>query len=211
MAELFDDDPGSTKESRRAFALRHGIALADVISECDIVGASDSSIRNPVPMDLSPIMDAAPIRAVFTTGGKASQLYGKLQAPLWPNVEHVALPSTSGANARMRLPELVERYSVITERMENPDPLPWYLYIARCSDGTLYTGISNNVAKRIDAHNAGRGAKYTRSRGPIECEYVEELPDRGSALRRESQVKAMTRSEKEALISSASTDRDGKS
>ena len=121
MASLFDDDPGETKESRRDFALRHGFALSDVISECDIVGASDSSIRNPVPMDLSPIFEAADIQAVFTTGGKASQLYKRLQLPLWPDVPHIALPSTSGANARMRLPDLVDAYSPIAETISSQD------------------------------------------------------------------------------------------
>ena len=119
MAELFDDDPGDTPDTRRAFALRHGVALADVISECDIVGASDSSIRNPVPMDLSPIFQTADIACVFTTGGKASQLYRKLQQPLWPDVSHVPLPSTSGANARMRLDDLVEAYRPVAESVRS--------------------------------------------------------------------------------------------
>ena len=203
LAELFDDDPGDTPETRRAFALRHGIALADVISECDIVGASDSSIRNPVPMDLSPIMEGADIKAVFTTGTKASQLYRRLQEPLWPDVPHIPLPSTSGANARMRLPELVERYSRILEAMDEPAPppsKPYHVYIARCADGTLYTGISDDVERRIAVHNSGRGAKYTRSRLPVECVYAEELPGKGEALSRERRIKAMTRSEKERLI-----------
>ena len=72
----------------------------------------------------------------------------------------------------------------------------WYLYILRCGDGTLYTGITDNVEKRLAAHRAGRGAKYTRGRGPLELLHTEEYPDRAAASRREWEVKHMTRREK---------------
>ena len=75
----------------------------------------------------------------------------------------------------------------------------WYLYILRCGDGTLYTGISNDVDKRLAAHRAGKGAKYTRGRGPLELVYREELPDHSAALKREYEVKALPRAEKEKL------------
>ena len=214
LAQLFDDDPGETAESRRAFALCHNIALADVISECDIAGASDSSIRNPVAMDLTPIFATADIQVVFTTGAKASQLYKKLQLPKWTDVPHIALPSTSGANARMRLPDLVSAYMPIVESVSDDfdlmdsvgaagsdsGPKPYYVYIARCSDGSLYTGITDDIEKRMDAHNSGKGAKYTRSRRPVECIYTEKHPDRSSALKREKRIKAMTRAQKQQLI-----------
>ena len=76
----------------------------------------------------------------------------------------------------------------------------WYLYILRCGDGTLYTGITNDVEKRLAAHRAGKGAKYTRGRGPLEIVYREELPDHSAALKREHEIKAMSRQEKEKLI-----------
>ena len=76
----------------------------------------------------------------------------------------------------------------------------WYLYILRCGDGTLYTGITNDVEKRLAAHRAGKGAKYTRGRGPLELVYREGLPDHSTALKRECEVKALTRAEKEQLI-----------
>ena len=76
----------------------------------------------------------------------------------------------------------------------------WYLYILRCGDGTLYTGITTDVEKRLTAHRAGRGAKYTRGRGPLELVYREELPDQSTALKREHEIKSMTRQEKEKLI-----------
>ncbi len=76
----------------------------------------------------------------------------------------------------------------------------WYLYILRCKDGTLYTGITTDVEKRLEAHRAGRGAKYTRGRGPLELLYTEECGDHSAALKREIEVKALPREEKLILI-----------
>lgn len=76
----------------------------------------------------------------------------------------------------------------------------YWVYILRCGDGTLYTGIARDVERRVQAHNAGRGAKYTRSRRPVEPVYRERAEDRSAALRREAAIKAMTRREKLTLI-----------
>ena len=76
----------------------------------------------------------------------------------------------------------------------------WFVYIVRCADGTLYTGISTDVARRAQAHSEGRGAKYTRSRGPVAVVYTEACPDKSAALRRELEIKKLTRAEKLALI-----------
>lgn len=76
----------------------------------------------------------------------------------------------------------------------------WYVYLLRCGDGTLYTGITDDVERRLAAHRAGKGAKYTRGRGPLELVYTEEQPDRPAALRRELAVKKLSRAEKERLI-----------
>ena len=78
--------------------------------------------------------------------------------------------------------------------------MPYYLYILRCGDNSLYTGITTDVARRLAAHQSGKGAKYTRGRGPLTLVYQGELPDKPSALRRELAVKALTREEKLALI-----------
>ena len=78
----------------------------------------------------------------------------------------------------------------------------WSLYILRCRDQTLYTGIAVDVEKRFAAHSAGKGAKYTRGRGPLTLLYQEVCGDHSTALRRELEVKALTREEKEALIAS---------
>ena len=76
----------------------------------------------------------------------------------------------------------------------------WYVYLLRCGDGTLYTGITDDVERRLAAHRAGKGAKYTRGLGPLELVYTEEQPDRPAALRRELAVKKLSRAEKERLI-----------
>lgn len=80
--------------------------------------------------------------------------------------------------------------------------MPWYVYILRCGDGTLYTGITDDIPRRLAAHRAGKGAKYTRGRGPLELVYTEQLPDKSAALRREIEIKRLRRAEKERLIKS---------
>ncbi len=76
----------------------------------------------------------------------------------------------------------------------------WYLYILRCKDGTLYTGITTDVEKRLEAHRAGRGAKYTRGRTPLELVYRENCGTHSQALKREVEIKKLTRQEKQNLI-----------
>lgn len=75
-----------------------------------------------------------------------------------------------------------------------------YTYILRCSDGTFYTGWTNHLDERVRAHNEGRGAKYTRGRGPVELVYYECLETKEEALRREYAIKQMSRMEKIRLI-----------
>ena len=77
---------------------------------------------------------------------------------------------------------------------------PWQLYILRCGDGTLYTGIAVDAERRLAAHRSGRGAKYTRGRGPLELVYLEQCPTHSDALRRELEVKRLTRAEMEMLL-----------
>ena len=74
-----------------------------------------------------------------------------------------------------------------------------YTYILKCSDGTFYTGWTNHLERRLAAHNAGTGAKYTRSRRPVELFYFETFPSREAAMRREWQIKQLRHSEKAAL------------
>ena len=79
---------------------------------------------------------------------------------------------------------------------------PNYTYILRCADGTLYTGWTNDLEKRLAAHNAGTAAKYTRPRRPVTLVYQEAFPTQEEAMRRERQIKRLTRAEKLALIQS---------
>jgi putative endonuclease len=74
------------------------------------------------------------------------------------------------------------------------------VYIVECADRTLYTGWTTDIEQRLRLHNAGRGAKYTRSRTPVRLVYTEEQPDRGAALQRELQIKRMRRKQKLQLI-----------
>ena len=78
----------------------------------------------------------------------------------------------------------------------------WVLYILECKDGSLYTGITDHLERRLAAHRAGKGAKYTRGRTPLTLRYVEQCADHSTALRREIAVKRLTRPEKLALCAS---------
>lgn len=81
----------------------------------------------------------------------------------------------------------------------------WYLYILRCKDGTLYTGITTDVDKRLEAHRSGKGAKYTRGRAPLELVYQETCGAHSDALKRELEIKKLSRQEKQLLIGENAT------
>jgi predicted GIY-YIG superfamily endonuclease len=78
--------------------------------------------------------------------------------------------------------------------------MPFFCYILECSDGTYYTGWSTDPGQRLVQHNRGTGARYTRTRLPVRLVYVEDLPDKGAALKRERAIKALSHSKKEKLI-----------
>lgn len=75
-----------------------------------------------------------------------------------------------------------------------------YVYILRCADGSLYTGWTNDLEKRVKTHNAGKGAKYTKTRLPVELVYYEEYEEKGEALSREFSIKKLKKTAKENLI-----------
>ena len=76
----------------------------------------------------------------------------------------------------------------------------WFVYMLRCGDGSLYTGITDDVLRRLEVHRAGKGAKYTRGRDPLELVYQEEVSDKSAALKREYAIKRLRREEKEQLL-----------
>ncbi|MBA3346014.1 MAG: TIGR02453 family protein, partial [Gemmatimonadales bacterium] len=78
--------------------------------------------------------------------------------------------------------------------------MAWFVYLARCGDGSLYTGITTDPGRRETAHNAGRGAAYTRARRPVQLLHVESATDRSAALRREAAIKRLTRSQKDRMM-----------
>ena len=77
-----------------------------------------------------------------------------------------------------------------------------YTYMLKCKDGTYYIGYTNDLEKRVKAHNEGKGAKYTKGRGPVELIYYEEYEEKNIAMRREWEMKKLTRSQKEELCKS---------
>jgi predicted GIY-YIG superfamily endonuclease len=83
----------------------------------------------------------------------------------------------------------------------NSEAKSWFVYIVRCSDNSLYTGIAIDVEARVTRHNKGKGAKYTRSRSPVELVYTERLNQKGDALRREIVIKKLSSQQKRKLVS----------
>lgn len=112
LARVFDTDTPATNEVKKQFLLDRHIAVWDVLASCTIQKADDSSIRNYTANDLSLILEAADICAIFTTGSKAHQLYNRLCLPQ-TLIPAIALPSTSPANCRCSLDELVSEYGII--------------------------------------------------------------------------------------------------
>ena len=82
--------------------------------------------------------------------------------------------------------------------------MAWIVYILECTDGSLYTGITNDLERRMNAHAVGKGAKYTKQRGPFRVRYTEHHDTKGAALQREAAIKSLDRSAKVALISTGS-------
>ena len=74
--------------------------------------------------------------------------------------------------------------------------MSWYVYVLRCADGTLYTGITTDLDRRLEEHNSGKGARYTAARCPVSLHYIEEASDRSDAARRELEIKALSRADK---------------
>lgn len=112
MAELFDTDRPETIEEKKKLLKDHHLALWDSIRSCDIIGSSDSSIKNVVPNDLSEIVNKADIRLIITNGKKSDEIYRKYCMEQTGR-EAVCLPSTSPANAAWTLDRLKDRWSII--------------------------------------------------------------------------------------------------
>ena len=117
LAALLGTSVPQTVEEKQDFLLAHRIALWDVIASCEIAGSSDASIRNAVPNDLTPILETASIRQIFTNGGTAHRLYRKYIYPLTGR-EDIFLPSTSPANAARSLDALVDAWEIVREALD---------------------------------------------------------------------------------------------
>ncbi|MDY3052333.1 MAG: DNA-deoxyinosine glycosylase [Ndongobacter sp.] len=117
LERIFGESPGADIEARRAFLLKHHIAVYDVIYQCDIIGSSDASIQNVVPSDLGPIFKKANIRRVFCNGGTAYRFYRKYQEQK-TGVEALRLPSTSPANAGFSMDVLYSQWKGIRADIE---------------------------------------------------------------------------------------------
>ena len=117
MANILECEAPEDIPQKRNMLITHHVAVWDVIASCEITGSSDASIRNVQPNDLSDILSSANIRAIYTNGGKAHQLYQKYIFPV-NGREACVLPSTSAANAAYSLDRLIEAWKVIRENLK---------------------------------------------------------------------------------------------
>ena len=117
LSAVFNEPVPQTVEQKKELALRHHIAMWDTIASCEIKGASDTSIKHPVPNDLKSIIDSSQIKAVFCTGAASYKYYVK-QCEKDTGIPAVCLPSTSPANAAWSLERLTEAYRAIAEAVK---------------------------------------------------------------------------------------------
>lgn len=117
IADVLNAEVPNTIETKIDFCHHYHLAIWDVLVSCEIQGADDSSIRNPIPNDMSQILDHAPIQAIFTTGGKAFSLYQKHCYPK-TKIPAISLPSTSPANCRTSYEQLKEAYTAIAAYLD---------------------------------------------------------------------------------------------
>lgn len=117
VAALCQEDIPQTIEEKKNLLFHHKIALWDVIAKCDIIGSSDSSIKNVIPNDMKQILDHAPIRQIYANGGKAYELYMRY---CYPDCQRdiIKLPSTSPANAAFSMERLLEAWEDAVDNLE---------------------------------------------------------------------------------------------
>ncbi len=136
--------------------------------------------------------EAAPAAAAAEKPAKAK----KSHAPAASAKKSVKTPAEKPAGkGKKRAPRAAQ-----TAKTAEKQTGAAFVYMLRCADGTLYTGWTNDLEKRVKAHNDGRGAKYTHARRPVTLVYSETLPTKAAALRREAAVKKLSRAQKLALI-----------
>jgi len=114
LSDVLGETLPLTNDEKKKLLANNNIALWDVLASCQITGADDNSIRNPIPNNIGKILSVAPIRAIFTTGGAAARFYQKLCYPHTKR-EAIRLPSTSPANCRLSYDKLKEAYHIILD------------------------------------------------------------------------------------------------
>ena len=114
LSVVYQEEIPSLIEGKIKFLQEHQIALWDVIDRCDIIGSSDSSIKNVIPSDLSRILSVSPIERIYVNGKTAKKLYDRFSKPC-SGIEAICLPSTSPANAMYSLERLVEEWSMLKD------------------------------------------------------------------------------------------------
>jgi predicted GIY-YIG superfamily endonuclease len=133
------------------------------------------------------------------TTGRA-QGGGRRGVQRWERSPNILTEIGGNSNADAVIGCRIRPRNIIVRRMTDSEQKQWFFYLARCSDGSLYSGITVDPEKRMQMHNAGKGARYTRSRLPVTMVYSEPQPDQSSALKREAVVRKWSRKKKEELV-----------
>ena len=120
LAALFAEDVPVTIEEKKALLYRNHVAVWDVVASCDIIGSSDSSIKNVVPADIAGLLAKSNVKKVFCNGNLAKKLYDQYALP-FTGVEAEKLPSTSPANAQYNLEKLIKNWNIICKSIENTE------------------------------------------------------------------------------------------
>lgn len=209
MRAALDFDENESYKNRLKILKQHNLALWDVLQQCEREGSLDQKIKkeSEEPNDFDDFFKSHPkIKTVLLNGKKASQLFHKIikqQKPLWAlDLKLITLPSTSPAHAGMNLIQKKKTWlNALSLAKAQANTEQHHVYLIETQQGTLYTGYTNNLFKRMLQHKEGKGAKYMRAFGFKKLVYKESFVEKSSALKREAEIKKFSLPQKKILIS----------
>jgi len=192
-----------TKEQQQRLFTQLEMALADIILSCERRKNSnlDTNLFNITfnTKAIKQIINQNTIKKIFFTSRYVETLFRKQFKEIidqYPKIELITLPSPSPRYALIPKEEKIKRYKILLPKLSKP----WFVYTLQCSDGSYYTGITNDLKKRFKAHIEGNGARYTKSHKPIKIIYTEKYATKSEALKREAEIKSWPKKRKEAII-----------
>ena len=203
MQEVYGLDFSTKKQQQKLF-IQLEMALADIILSCERRKNSnlDVNLFNITfnTQAIKTIIIKNKIQKIFFTSRHVETLFRKQFKEVvekYPEIKLITLPSPSPRYALITKAEKIKRFRKLLPKLNES----WFVYILQCSDGSYYTGSTNDVAKRFKDHLAGKGARYTKSHKPVKVIYKEKFATKSAALKREAELKRLSKGQKEALVS----------